>query len=446
MKTTLALISLLFVANTFFAQFKGGQTIEKIVAKVDNEIVLLSDLETAFIQYTKGGNPNHPELKCKILETLVINKLLVAKAAIDSITVDEAMIENQLDYRIQSVLAEFGGDEKMLQEAYGKTIPELKDELRPALREQLLAQQMQQKITGGIELTPIEIQDFYNGIPKDSLPFISTEVEVAQIVKFPAASEKEEQRVVALLNNLKERIEAGEDFCQLANLYSEDPGSKQYCGRLGYRKKGELVPAFEATALSMEPGEVSKPIKTQFGYHLIRLIDRRGTEYAAQHILVTLKTYENDMYAARTFLDSIRNVLVEDDSVNFSHMAHKYNEDKRSQAFGNMLTDQQGNTTIAADQLDHNIYFTIDGLQQGQISQPLKFLAEDGKVGVRILYLISKKAPHIANLVDDYQKIKKAATDAKKAEVLEEWFKKTLPQVYIYIDPEYENCQILKID
>ncbi len=432
--------------TSMIAQYTSGQVIEKIISKVDNEVVLLSELESANLQYKQSGNPITPNLKCKILETLVINKLLVAKAKIDSVSVDDAMVENQLNYRIESVLNQYGGDEKQLEESYGKTLPQIKDEIRPQMKEQMLIQQMQQKITSGVKLTPADIKDFYNNIPKDSIPFISTEVEVAQIVLYPKPNQTEEFRVVDQLSDLKKRIEDGEDFCQLASIYSEDPGSKQFCGRLGYRKRGDLVPEFEAAALSMEIGEISPPVKTQFGYHIIQLLDRRGNEYASQHILMTLKTNTDDLSVSINKLDSIRNVILESDSLTFEMLAFDFNEDKQSKALGNRLTDDQGNTNISADNLDHNIYFTIDGLQKGEISTPLKFLSRDQKVGARLLYLISKKAPHVANLKDDYQKITTAATEKKKADELQAWFKKTLPEVYIYLDPEFDKCDVLKID
>lgn len=424
----------------------NGQIIEKIIAKVDHEIVLLSELETAYIQYRQSGNLVTADLKCKVLETLIVNKLLVAKAGIDSITVEDNVIDNELDRRVEYVLSQFGGNEQDLLEAYGKTVIQLKEELRPQIKEQMLVQRMQGKITGQLKLTPEEIKDFFEEIPRDSLPFISTEVEVGQIVIYPQPSTKQTDEVYDRMIELKARVEAGEDFCQLASIYSEDPGSKTLCGRLGYRKRGELVPEFEAAALSMEVGQVSNPIKSQFGYHLIRLIDRRGNEYAAQHILMTVKTNENNLATSLATLDSLRSVVVESDSIKFNMIAHKFNEDEQSKSMGNRITDKAGNTHVAAENLDHNVYFTIDGMAVGDITEPLRFVTPDGKVAARILYLISRKNPHVANLEDDYKKISTAALDAKKAKVLDNWFKKTLPEVYIYIDPSYQNCNVLQID
>lgn len=229
----------------------NGQIIEKIIAKVDHEIVLLSELETAYIQYRQSGNLVTADLKCKVLETLIVNKLLVAKAGIDSITVEDNVIDNELDRRVEYVLSQFGGNEQDLLEAYGKTVIQLKEELRPQIKEQMLVQRMQGKITGQLKLTPEEIKDFFEEIPRDSLPFISTEVEVGQIVIYPQPSTKQTDEVYDRMIELKARVEAGEDFCQLASIYSEDPGSKTLCGRLGYRKRGELVPEFEAAALSL---------------------------------------------------------------------------------------------------------------------------------------------------------------------------------------------------
>lgn len=441
-----ALYFFLFCPLFLKAQYNSNnQVIEKIIAKVDHEIVLQSELETAYIQYRQSGNIVTDDLKCKVLETLIINKLLVAKAGIDSVSVEEETIDKELDRRVEYVLSQFGGNEEDVIKTYGKTVVQLKEELRPQIREQLLIQRMQSKITGQLKVTPEEIRVFFEQIPRDSLPFISTEVEVGQIVRYPEPSKKQNNEIYNKLAELKKRVENGEDFCQLASIYSEDPGSKSLCGRLGYRKRGELVPEFEAAALSMEPGQVSDPIKSQFGYHLIRLIDRRGTEYAAQHILITVKTTDDNLKESMHLLDSIRTNIIENDSITFNMMAHKFNEDEMSKSMGNRVTDQQGNTRVPAESLDHNIYFTIDGMKEGEITEPLKFVTPDQKVASRILYLISKKAPHVANLEDDYQKISKAAIDAKKAKVLDDWFKKTLPQVYIYIDPEYQDCEVLKI-
>jgi peptidyl-prolyl cis-trans isomerase SurA len=443
----LILSLLLFNASFTQAQYQStGQTIEKIIAKVDHEIVLMSELETAYIQYRQSGNIATPDLKCNVLETLIINKLLVAKAGIDSVTVEENMISKELDRRIEYVLSQFGGNEDDLVASYGKTVVELKEELRPQIREQMLVQRMQGKITGQLKMTPQEIRVFFEKIPKDSLPFISTEVEIGQIVRYPKASNRQENDVYNRLAELKKRVENAEDFCQLASIYSEDPGSKDLCGRLGYRKRGELVPEFEGAALSMEPGEVSDPIKSQFGYHLIRLIDRRGNEYAAQHILITVKTDESDLDLSLQLLDSLRSQIIDNDSIKFNMLAHRYNEDEASKGMGNRITDKSRNTRVSAENLDHNIYFTIDGMKEGDITEPLKFVTPEGKTAARILYLISKKDPHVANLEDDYQKISTAALEAKRAKVLDEWFKKTLPEVYIYIDPEYKDCKVLKID
>ncbi len=440
---TLTLLSTLFISaqNT-----PNGQTIEKIIAKVDNEIVLLSELEKTYIQYKHSGAPNSPNLKCKVLESLLINKLLVAKASIDSVTVETDVINRELDRRMKYILSQFGGDEEELKKAYGKTSTQLKTELRPQIKEQMLVQRMQAKITGDIKMTPKEIQGYFDKIPKDSLPFISTEVEIAQVVRYPKTSERQKADVSNQLAEIKKRVENGEDFCKLASIYSEDPGSKNVCGQLGYRKRGELVPEFEATALSMNPGEISEPIKSQFGYHLIQLIDRRGNEYAARHILITVKTGEENYTQSLNLLDSLRSQVLANDSIDFNHVAHKFNEDKASKNMGNRITDNNGNTRVSAENLGPNLYFIIDGMKEGEISKPMKFQTTEGKTAVRIIQLISKKAPHVANLEDDYKKISLAGIESKKAKTLDNWFKKTLPEVYISIDKKYQGCKVLQID
>jgi len=279
------LLAAVLLANRAFAQ-----PVDKIIAKVDNQILLRSELELAYLQFNaqqqNHENANPQDVKCHVLETLLINKLMLAKAEIDSITVDKEVVDEQLDRRMQYFISQVGGDPKKLEAYYNKSIDELKKELRKGVKDQLLIQKMQDNITAKVKITPSEVKKFFNEIPKDSLPFFSTEVEVGQIVRVPDVGKDQKNAAKAKLEKIKERILSGEDFCKLAETYSEDPGSAKQCGELGWFKRGELVPQYEAAALKLKPGEYSPIIESQFGFHFIQLIERRASEYNSRHILI----------------------------------------------------------------------------------------------------------------------------------------------------------------
>lgn len=436
-------ILLLSILSITWAQEKPiGQVIEKIVAKVDNEIILKSELDVAYLQFNGAGKYSPEKLKCKVLETLIINKVLLAKAVIDSVNVENSAIDDQLDRRMAMVLQQFGGDEETLIKQYGKNIAQLKAELREQVREQMVAQRMQGKISEGVTVTPAEVAKFFNDIPKDSLPFFSTEVEVGHIVKLPIINNNTKQEAIKQLKDLKARIEAGEDFGGLATQYSEDPGSARQNGELGFFKRGQLVPPYEAASLKLEPGEMSDIVESQFGFHLIQFIARRGNEYNTRHILIKPKTSEKDLNGAKTFLDSLRLQILAD-SINFSKAAYDHTDDPTTKASGGFLVDEGGNSRVPADQIDPTLYFLIDKMKPGEISDPLPYTLQDGSQSMRVVYLKSRIGPHEANLVDDYQKIYTATLAEKKNKKVTEWFNNTKNEVFIYIDDEFSTCEIL---
>lgn len=437
----LSVLALLFCFSLVNAQPPKGQVVEKIVAKVDNEIILKSELDIAYLQFD-GGSIAPELLKCKVLETLVINKMLVAKAVTDSVVVDKAQVDDQLNRRMQMVLQQFGGDEEALLKNYGKSSSQIKSEMRDQVREQLIVQRMQGKISEGVSVTPSEVKDFFNAIDKDSLPFFSTEVEVGHIVKLPIVNENARQESIDLLKDLKKRIEEGESFGALAKQFSEDPGSGANGGELGFFKRGELVPPYEAASLRMKPGEMSGIVESQFGFHLIQLIERRGNEYNTKHILVKPKSSQNDLEGARLFLDTLRNQIISD-SINFTKAAYDNSDDPMTKPNGGFFADQTSNTRIPADQIDPSLYFLVDKMQPGDVSEPHAYTMADGKPAMRIVFLKNRIKPHEANLKDDYQKIYEATIAQKKEEKVSEWFEATKGEVFIYIDDEHKGCEIL---
>ncbi|MBF9253320.1 peptidylprolyl isomerase [Pontibacter sp. 172403-2] len=437
---------LLLTATSAFAQAPVQRKVDGIIAKVDNYVILRSDLEFGYLQYLAQTKQQPSEdLKCQILKSLVQDKLLLARAAIDSITVEDALVTDQLNRRIEYLTAQVGGVEK-LEQYYNKSINQLKADLRRTVQEQMIMERMQQEISGKVNVTPKEIKQYFNAIPKDSLPYFSSEVELGQIVKFAEVSKQQKEEARKQLEDIRKRILAGEDFATLAKQYSQDPGSAAAGGELGFFKKKELVPEYEAAALRLEPGEISNVVESQFGFHLIQMIERKGQEFNTRHILIKPATATVDVAEAVEALDSIRTLIL-NDSLTFAKAAKEFSDDKSTKDNGGMLTSQaNGSTYISMDQVDPSVFFVIDTMKVGDISKPIPFRTEDGKEAARIIYLKSKSTPHLANLQDDYQKIAAAALNQKKGKAVDEWFRKNFDTVFIEIDPEYQNCQVLQLN
>lgn len=439
-------LSLSVLSIGALAQLKSGPVVDKIVAKIDNQILLKSEVELGYLQaqQQKTGIPA-AALKCKVFEQLLVNKLMLAKADIDSVTVEENMVDDQLNRRMNYMIQAIGSKEK-LEAYYKKSIEQFKAELKKEVRDQMLIQKMQDAITRNLKVTPAQVKKFFNAIPKDSLPFFSTEVEVGQIVRFSKISRTRKQEARQKLEELKKRIQNGEDFGFLAKAYSQDPGSAPDGGNLGFWGRGAMVPEYEAAALKLQPNELSEIVESAFGFHLIQLLEKRGNEYSSRHILIKAEAGEEDHMAAFHTLDSLRNALVKD-SITFEAAARKYSEDRESLNTGGYLTDNEtGSTHIATEHLDPGIFFTIDSLKPGSFTKPLPYKSPDGKRGARILYFKSKILPHEANLKQDYTKIQAATLEQKKAESIKNWFKKTKGEVFISRDKDYSDCEVFKDD
>jgi peptidyl-prolyl cis-trans isomerase SurA len=432
------LLSFMWQSN---AQIQSGDEVEKIVAWVDNEIILKSELDITEYQFRNNYSIDNQDISCDVLETMVLNKLMIAKSKIDSVFVEEDQLNNELDRRIQQLFMQYGGSpEKVLQE-YGKTLEELKNELRSSLKEQMLIQKMQEKVTGSINVTPLEVKQFYKKIDKDSLPKFSTTVEIGQIVRYSKPNELAKETARRKLEDIKKQIEGGADFAELARKYSVDPGSAKLGGELGFFKKGELVPEYEAAALTMRPGMLSEVVESQFGFHLIQLIERRGNEFNSRHILLKPETSYRDINAELNLLDSIRTMILKD-SIQFTQAATKYNEDQILKSTNGFMTDYEGNYRISVEKLG-TMYFTIEDMTPGEITKPLTYITEDGKDAARLIYLKAKTPPHVANLSDDYQQLKEAALTEKKNKILENWFQETRKEIYVQVDSSYNYCKIL---
>jgi peptidyl-prolyl cis-trans isomerase SurA len=421
-----------------------GFVLDKIIVKVDNYVVLKSELEAAYQNYLTEGNPGSDEAKCGMLNRLLMNKLMVAKAEIDSVIVTDLEVDQNTTQRMNMIAQNYGNSPEELEKQFGKSLEQIKIELRDQVREQLLSNEMTQRITKKIDITPSEVKRFYNKIPKDSLFYYSADAIIGQIVRVAKVNPKQKEEVKAKLEEIRERLIKGENFNELAKKYSEDPTAQANGGELGYFGRGGLQPEFEATAFKLRKGEISHPFETLYGFHIMQLIDRRGNEYNSRHILIAATPSQSDLERATFFLDSLRQKLIQD-SIKFEVAAKLYTDDAATKGSNGYFTDHEGGMKVAIDKtLDPAVYFVIDTMKVGHYSPPLRYRTAEQKEAVRIIYFKQKLPPHAANLKDDWHRIQSAALAEKKDKAINKWFLKARHDVFINIDPAYNGCKILE--
>jgi peptidyl-prolyl cis-trans isomerase SurA len=433
---------MLFSCTLLKAQETEGFVVDEIIAKVDNHIVLKSDLERIYQDYLANGGTAGMEARCQYLGLLIRNKLMLAKAEIDSVVVLDAEVDNNTQRRMEVILSQSGRTADELETIYGKPLEQVRLELRDQIREQMLVSKMEEKITDGITVTPAEIKRFFNSFPTDSLPYFSASVEVAQIVKIAAVSKSQKQITKNQLLDLRTRILAGENFNTLAKKFSDEPSAVSTGGELGWTSRGRMVPEFEAMAFKLKPGEISMPFESPFGIHIMQLIERRGNEYNSRHILISPSPSPEDLAKATTFLDSI-SMRIKSDSIKFEKAAKEFSDDNGTKGNGGYFTDQEGGTKLTVDELDPIIFFKLDSMQVGDISKPIAYRTDDGKDAVRILYYKSRTAPHQASLHSDWNKIQTYTLTDKKNRILQKWFVKARKDVFISIDQAFDFCGIM---
>jgi peptidyl-prolyl cis-trans isomerase SurA len=430
------------LASSVVAQENPGFVVDEVIAKIDNHIVLKSELEKAYQEHLTNGGQQSQETKCQFLAMLIRNKLMMAKAEIDSVEVLDFEVDNNTQRRMDVILAQSGRSPDELEAIYGKPMEQVKAELRDQIREQMIVSKMEGTISDGLTVTPSEVKRFYNKIPKDSLPYFSASVEVAQIVKIAESSASQKQVSKNQLLDLRTRLMSGEDFATLAKKYSDDPSVVGNGGDMGWVGRGRMVPAFEAMAFKLKPNEISMPFESEFGFHIMQLLERRGNEYHARHILISPKPSADDLLRASRYLDSLRNLVIVD-SIKFENAAKEYSDDNETKGNGGFFTDQDGGQNIPIDELDPVVFFKIDSMKIGDISKPIVYRTNDSKDAVRILYYKSRIPPHQASLQEDYHRIQTATLSEKKNRILQKWFEKARLDVFINIDSNYDYCGIL---
>jgi len=430
----------LFAAFSF--GLKAQKLVDKVVAQVGSEYILLSDVEKQFSYLQESSGEISDQERCSILEGLMAQKIMVDQAKLDSIVVMDAEVEQQLDFRIQSILRQMNGDTEFFEEYYGQTIPEVKTWMRVNMKEMLLAERMRGSLFEGINITPSETKQFFTNIPSDSLPYFNAEVEVAEIVLVPQVNEEEKKKSEEAAKAVyMELTENDGSFAALAKKYSGDPGSKRLGGDLGWQSRGTFVPEFDAVAYTLKKDEISEPFESPFGFHIVQLLDRRGNSIHTRHILFKPELTFDDIEKTRTRLGEIREeVLV--DSITFQKAIKKYSskEEESYNNNGRLTNPVNGTTFFETADLPPDIYFEIEKIEVGETTEPIEYTSPRGETQFRIIKLLSRTRPHKANLEQDYAKIQFYAKENKKNEYFGRWVQEKAAKKYVQLDERFGAC------
>jgi len=415
-------------------------SIDKVIAIVGNERILLSDVEQELLRIKMQGSSSQNLDRCQILEQLLMQKLLLTQAKIDSLEVNEGSVEMEVERRLNYFINQIGS-EKALENYFNKPIFEIKDDLREIIREQQLTQQMQQKIIEKVKITPADVKSFYKHIPKDSLPEIPQQYVLQQIVIYPPDAEKAKLEAKEKLLEIRNRILNGESFTTLAALYSEDRASAIKGGELGFRSREELVKAFADAAFNLQKGQVSQVVETEYGYHIIQLIEKRNNQVNVRHILLKPQFTTDMLSRAVQKIDSIA-TLIRTDSLTFDEAALKFSQDKKTYLNKGVMINPYTNTLFfEKEHLQPSDYYAIKDLKVGEFSEPFESRDEHANVVFKIIRIKQIIPKHKANLKDDYAIIQQLTKSNKENETLQDWLTKKVKTIYIKIDSDFHGCK-----
>jgi len=435
-----SIVLLLAVSCWLSVQAQG--VIDEVVWVVGDEAILRSEVEDERLraQYEGQSIPGDPY--CYIPEQLAVQKLFLHQAELDSVEANESTVSHQVDMRINYYISQIGSKEKM-EEYFRKPSSEIREEMMTTVRHQMIIQQMQQKLTSSIKPTPAEIRRFYNALPLDSIPMMPAQVEV-QVLSFePPVPVEETERIKQRLRDFTERIQSGSaDFSMLARLYSEDTESAKRGGELGFVGKGQLVPEFAEVAFNLnDPKRVSRIVQTEYGYHIIQLIEKKGDRINCRHILLRPRISATDKVRAIEKLDSIRQ-LITTDSLLFEQAVIRFSEDKNTvMNAGLMINPNTGSSRFEYQDLAPEIAKQIYAMNEGDVSQPFVMMDQAKNREVCAIVRVKKKTDiHRANLTDDFQAIKSMLEQKKGEELLHNWILQKQQTTYIQIAPEWQGC------
>ena len=441
-KKFLIIVALLAVVG---ANAQNRQMVDGIVAVVGQTIIKNSDVEQAYAQIRlRKGMENAQLERCTLLENMLITKLLIHKGMVDSVEVKDEQVEEQVEYYLQMAVAQAGGKEK-LRELFHASYDELHDQYFDIIHDRILSQKVEYDLTGNIKVTPAEVAEYFATYNADSLPEIPTQYEVSEVVIEPTISEAERDRVRGELGELRERVLKGDNFSMLARLYSQDPGSAQKGGELGFFGRDRMVAEFEAAAFALKPGEVSPIVETEYGFHIIQLIERRGNTVNVRHILMQPKTSSEDLLRARITLDSLAQEIRQG-NVTFEEVARKYSTGTSKAQGGAVTNPATGNSRFDKETFTQ-LYpgIGITAMEEGEVSNATPLTTQENKSAYCIVKVTKKIPAHKANLTDDYDRISNAALEAAKDKKVIEWCNRMMKTTYVRIADEYKDCPNFKI-
>ena len=439
-KKNISLIIFL-ISNLCFGQ-NQTITIDKIAAQIGENIILMSDIQSQITQETQSGTPIDALTDCLVLEDLLFQNLLLHQAKIDSLIIPDAQVESEMESRLRVIEKQIGSRQK-LEDYYGKTTTEIKQEFRESIKDKLLSKEMEHKITSESSVTPKEVKEFYSKIPVDSVPLINTQLSFQQIVNYPTINKDDKKKAFDKLVEIRSLIIGGKSFETQARINSMDPGSASQGGKIS-ATRGMMVPQFEAALFNLKVGEISEVFETTYGYHIVTMVERKGDDYTCRHILIMPEFSSQSLVSSAEKMDSCYAEL-KTGKITWEEAVIKYSNDELTKQnkgiITNPITGEQTWDMEDLNQVDQQIFVLTDAMEKGDISTPNLYTdIYERKQGVRIVRLTERTAPHRANLNDDYALIKRASENDKKQNIVKNWIKTKISTVYINIDPAYRGC------
>lgn len=430
--------------ETANAQPVGTKVIDRIIAQIGDEIILLSDIQNRRLELIQEGQTPDIAADCMILEEMLFEKLLVNQAMVDSVEISDDMVNYEMENRLRYIAQQIGSIEE-LEKFYGKSVAQIKAEFFTIIKKRMLAERQREIITENVTVTPNEVKEFYNSLPKDSLPYINAKISVAQIVLYPKITDEDKEKSKKNLEQRRTQIINGDrSFEGVATLESKDPGSRMNGGDLGWNSRGTMVPEFEAELFKLEPGGISPVFETQFGYHIVQLIERKGDNYHCRHILFMPEISDKALMKAANTMDSLYQ-QIKKGTISFEDAAIRFSDDENSKQNGGRIVNPYTGDYYwdiqNINEIDPQMYRIIGSLKEGDFSSPSLYdNYMEQKQGIRMVKLLERTKPHLANLKDDYQLIQMAALNEKKQAVIDKWINDKISSAFIRIfDQEYIN-------
>lgn len=408
---------------------------DKVIAVVGKNPILYSEIEDQYLQYKAQGSEVD---RCVIFEEMLAQKLLVTQAEIDSIEITDGEVELELEQRLTYFINQIGSEQKLV-EYFGKSIVEIKEDMRDMVREQITTQRMQAEIVKGMSITPKEVREFFEKMPADSVPYVDSEIELSQIIMYPRSSEQAIFEVKEKLLEIRERVLNGENFATLAVLYSQD-GAATKGGDIGWLSRAELDPVYAKAAFALKPNQVSRIVESSFGFHLIQLIDKTEDRVRTRHIIMQPKISVEAREELKGRLDSLA-TLIRLDSIPFDKAAMFYSQDEDTRLNGGLrINPATLNTRFKANEFSTTEYYIIRNMKVGEISEAFESVDKKNKKVYKIILLKSRTEPHKANLKQDFDMIKSMALNEKRAKIVDQWLEDKAKDVYIRMEEPYDGC------